>query len=288
MFTLLEVTKPVEEATGNLVDVPQLLNQLFQWGVSAGKQILAALLVFIVGRILISLVNKLVAKLLNRNKVDVGIQTFVRSFVNIMLTILLIVAVVSKLGVDTTSFAALLASAGVAIGMALSGNLQNFAGGLIILFLRPFKVNDYIECQGVSGTVVEIQIFHTILRTPDNKLIYVPNGSLSSGVVVNYSREALRRVDWTFSVEYGEEYDKVEAVIRRLILADQRILSTPEPFIALTALADSSVNVVVRVWVKNADYWDVFFQMNKQIYAEFNKEGISFPFPQLTVHNADK
>ncbi|MBE6287169.1 MAG: mechanosensitive ion channel [Mediterranea massiliensis] len=288
MFTLLEVTKPVEEATGNLVDVPQLLNQLFQWGVSAGKQILAALLVFIVGRILISLVNKLVAKLLNRNKVDVGIQTFVRSFVNIMLTILLIVAVVSKLGVDTTSFAALLASAGVAIGMALSGNLQNFAGGLIILFLRPFKVNDYIECQGVSGTVVEIQIFHTILRTPDNKLIYVPNGSLSSGVVVNYSREALRRVDWTFSVEYGEEYDKVEAVIRRLILADERILSTPEPFIALTALADSSVNVVVRVWVKNADYWDVFFQMNKQIYAEFNKEGISFPFPQLTVHNADK
>lgn len=288
MFTLLEVTESVEKTTEHFVDAQQLVEQFFLWGVNAGKQIIAAVLVFIIGRILISLINKLVAKLLNRNKVDVGIQTFVKSFVNILLTILLIVAVVSKLGVDTTSFAALLASAGVAIGMALSGNLQNFAGGLIILFLRPFKVGDYVECQGVSGTVVAIQIFHTILRTPDNKLIYVPNGSLSSGVVVNYSTESLRRVDWTFSVEYGEEYDKVESVIRRLITADKRILATPEPFVALTALADSSVNVVVRVWVKNADYWDVFFQMNKAIYAEFNKEGISFPFPQLTVHNADK
>ena len=217
---------------------------------------------------------------------NAGVQTFVKSFVNIMLTILLIVAIISKLGVDTTSFAALLASAGVAVGMALSGNLQNFAGGLIILLLRPFKVGDFIECQGVSGTVKEIQIFHTILTSPDNKVIYVPNGSLSSGTVINYSREATRRVDWTFCVEYGEDYEKVENVINKLIAADERILNTPAPFVNLIALADSSVNVVVRVWVKSENYWDVFFSMNKAVYATFNKEGINFPFPQLTVHQA--
>jgi small conductance mechanosensitive channel len=228
----------------------------------------------------------LVAKVLARKHVDAGVQTFVKSSVNIMLTILLIVAIISKLGVDTTSFAALLASAGVAVGMALSGNLQNFAGGLIILLFRPFKVGDFIECQGVSGTVKEIQIFHTILTSGDNKVIYIPNGGLSSGTVINYSREETRRVDWTFTVEYGEDFDKVESVINRLIEADERILNTPAPFVNLIALADSSVNVVVRVWVKSENYWDVFFSMNKAVYATFNKEGINFPFPQLTIHQA--
>lgn len=286
MFTFLQTAATAEGSVAALDKVQELIQQLTNWGISTGKQIIAALIIFLVGRLLISLVNKLVAKLLSRRHVDAGVQSFVKSFVNILLTILLIVAIISKLGVDTTSFAALLASAGVAVGMALSGNLQNFAGGLIILLFRPFKVGDFIECQGVSGAVKEIQIFHTILTSPDNKVIYVPNGGLSSGNIINYSREATRRVDWTFTFEYGEDYNKVESVINRLIAADERILNTPEPFVNLIALADSSVNVVVRVWVKSEDYWDVFFSMNKAVYTTFNKEGINFPFPQLTIHQA--
>lgn len=262
------------------------IQQLIDWSVSAGGRVIGAIIIFVVGRFLISFVKKLVAKLLMKRHVDAGIQSFVRSLVNILLTILLIIAVIGKLGVETTSFAALLASAGVAIGMALSGNLQNFAGGLIVLLFRPFKVGDWIESQGVSGTVREIQIFHTILTTGDNKVIYIPNGALSSGTVTNYSREDTRRVEWVIGVEYGENYDKVESTVHRILAADSRILNAPEPFIALHALDASSVNIVIRVWVKSSDYWGVYFDVNKNIYAVFNKEGIGFPFPQLTVHQA--
>ncbi|WP_373724666.1 mechanosensitive ion channel family protein [Bacteroides heparinolyticus] len=263
-----------------------LVEKMTGWGVDIGGRIISAAIIFFIGRILISLIKKFIAKVLVKRNIDAGIQSFVRSLVNILLTILLVVAVIGKLGVETTSFAALLASAGVAIGMALSGNLQNFAGGLVVLLLRPYKVGDWIESQGVSGTVREIQIFHTILTTADNKVIYIPNGALSSGTVINYSKEDTRRVDWVIGVEYGEDYNKVEETVRRIIAADKRILNTPEPFLALHALADSSVNVVIRVWVKSQDYWGVYFDMNRIIYSEFNKEGISFPFPQLTVHQA--
>ena len=263
-----------------------LIQQLIDWGVGAGGRIIGAIIIFVVGRFLISFLKKLLAKILSKRHIDPGIQSFVKSLVNILLTILLIIAVIGKLGVETTSFAALLASAGVAIGMALSGNLQNFAGGLIVLLFRPYKVGDWIESQGVSGTVREIQIFHTILTTADNKVIYIPNGALSSGTVTNYSREETRRVDWVIGVEYGENFDKVESTVQRIIAADKRILDTPEPFIALHALDASSVNVVIRVWVKTVDYWGVYFDMNKTIYTVFNKEGIGFPFPQLTVHQA--
>lgn len=262
------------------------LQQLIDWSVNAGGRILGAVIIFIVGRFLISFLNKFIARLLARRHIDASIQSFVKSLVNILLTILLIIAVISKLGVETTSFAALLASAGVAIGMALSGNLQNFAGGLIVLLLRPYKVGDLIESQGITGTVREIQIFHTILVTADNKVIYIPNGSLSSGTVTNYSREETRRVEWIVGVEYGEDYEKVERTVRRILAADSRVLSTPEPFIALHALDASSVNVVIRVWVKSSDYWGLYFDMNKTIYNVFNQEGIGFPFPQLTVHQA--
>ncbi len=263
-----------------------LVEKMTGWGVDIGGRIISAAIIFFIGRILISLIKKFIAKVLVKRNIDAGIQSFVRSLVNILLTILLVVAVIGKLGVETTSFAALLASAGVAIGMALSGNLQNFAGGLVVLLLRPYKVGDWIESQGVSGTVREIQIFHTILTTADNKVIYIPNGALSSGTVINYSKEDTRRVDWVIGVEYGEDYDKVEETVRRIIAADKRILNTPEPFLALHALADSSVNVVIRVWVKSQDYWGVYFDMNRIIYSEFNKEGISFPFPQLAVQQA--
>lgn len=264
----------------------QLVEKLLDWGVDAGGRILGAIVIFVVGRFLISFLNRMVARILVRRRVDAGIQTFVKSLVNILLMVLLIVAIVNKLGIETTSFAALLASAGVAVGMALSGNLQNFAGGIIVLLFRPYKVGDWIESQGEAGTVREIQIFHTILTTSDNKVVYIPNGALSSGVIVNYSREETRRVEWIVGVEYGENFDKVEQVTRDLLAADKRVLDKPEPFIALHALDASSVNIVIRVWVRSSDYWDVYFGMNKEIYRVYNEKGIGFPFPQLTVHTA--
>ena len=287
MFTLLLSEGATELAqSAQNVNLEKVIQQIITFSVNAGKSILLAAVIFIAGRFLISVINRLVAQMMERRKIDATIQSFLRSFINILLTILLLISVVSALGVNTTSFAALLASAGVAIGMALSGNLQNLAGGLIILLFKPYKVGDYIDAQGVSGTVKEIQIFHTVLTTPDNKIIYVPNGSLSSGSVTNYSLSALRRVDWTIGVEYGTEIEKVRQTALDLIKKDCRILTVPAPFIALSALADSSVNITIRVWTKNEDYWGVFFDMNQNIYEVFNKEGIAFPFPQVTVHQA--
>lgn len=283
MLSFLLVADP---SGTDMTKIEKLVQKFWDWGVEAGSHLLAAAIIFIIGRILISFLNKLVARILERRKIDPSIQSFVKSLVSILLTVLLIVAVISKLGIETTSFAALLASAGVAVGMALSGNLQNFAGGLIVLLFRPYKVGDVIESQGETGTVREIQIFHTILTTFDNKVIYIPNGALSSGTVINYSREELRRVDWTIGVEYNSDYNTVEQTIRNLLATDSRILNEPAPFIALSALADSSVNITIRVWVKNADYWNVYFDMNRRIYAEFNEKGIGFPFPQLTIHQA--
>ena len=262
----------------------QLMKVLMDSGIDLGKRIVTAVIVFLIGRIIIGLLNKLFRKILIRRNVELSIRTFLGSMVNILLTVLLIISVVGALGVETTSFAALLASAGVAIGMALSGNLQNFAGGLMVLLFKPYKVGDVIEAQSVNGTVKEIQIFHTILTTFDNKVIYVPNGALSSGVITNYSNQATRRVDWVFGIEYGEDYERVKSVIERLAARDERILTDPLPFIALHALADSSVNVTLRAWVKSEDYWGVYFDMNQKVYETFNNEGISFPFPQLTVH----
>ena len=280
-----ESAKGVEQIIGpGRLEV--ILGKLIDMGISAGKSILVALIVFVVGRFLISLINKFVAKVLEQRKIDITIQTFLKSLVNILLTLLLIVSVVGALGVNTTSFAALLASAGVAVGMALSGNLQNFAGGLIVLLFRPYKVGDWIEAQGVSGSVSEIQIFHTILTTVDNKVVYIPNGNLSSGVVINYSRKETRRIEWVVGVDYGEDLVKVEQVVKDILAADTRILKEPAPFVALNALSASSVDVTIRVWVAAADYWDVNFEVRKNIYNEFNKQGINFPFPQLTLHKA--
>lgn len=268
------------------VDVEQLLSKLLDWGIEVGKDLLGAIIIYIVGRFIIKQVGRLLARILEKRKLEISVQTFLRSLVSILLNLILAFAIVSRLGVETTSFAALLASAGVAIGMALSGNLSNFAGGLIILVFKPFKVGDYIEGQNANGTVREIQIFHTILTTVDNKVIYVPNGALSSNAITNYSKQETRRAEWVFGVEYGEDFEKVKAVLQRIIDADPRILKDPAPMIALEALSASSVDIKVRAWAKTADYWDVYFDMNKIVYDTFNKEGIGFPFPQLTVHQA--
>ena len=260
------------------------LDKLLDFSVNASKNIFIACLIYSIGCFIIKQINRLVAKILEKRKVEPSVQTFLKSLVKILLNMILAFAVISKLGVETTSFAALMASAGVAIGMALSGNLSNFAGGLIILVFKPFKVGDYIEGPDVNGTVKEIQIFHTILSTLDNRMIYVPNGILNNNAITNYSKQETRRVDWVFGVEYGEEIGKVRAVIQRIIKSDPRILDTPAPLIALSTLNASSVDITVRVWVKASDYWSVLFDINEIVYDTFNKEGINFPFPQLTVH----
>lgn len=288
--TQVAAEKVLEQAIAQAEGLDKLTlitQQLIDFGIRAGERILIAVLVFIVGRFLISMLNKFIRRLMDKRKVDISIKTFVKSLVNILLTILLIISVVGALGVETTSFAALLASAGVAVGMALSGNLQNFAGGLIVLLFKPYKVGDWIESQGVSGTVKEIQIFHTILTTGDNKTIYVPNGAMSSGVVTNYNTQTTRRVEWIIGIDYGEDYEKVRQIVSDILAADKRILNDPAPFVALHALDASSVNVIARVWVNSSDYWGVYFDVNKTVYETFNKKGINFPFPQLTVHQGN-
>lgn len=283
----MEAGKGVIEAAKS-GEVDQLMHQLVSMGMEAGKSILLAIVIGIIGRYAIKLINKVVARMLERRQVEPTVQSFLKSFVNILLVVLLVIMVIGTLGVNTTSLAALLASAGLAVGMALSGNMQNLAGGLILLFFKPYKVGDFIEAQGVSGTVDAIQIFHTILTTPDNKVLFIPNGPLSSGTVINYSRNDIRRVDFTISVEYGTEIEKVKNVTLGLLEHDSRILKEPAPFIAIKEMASSSVDFTLRIWTKATDYWNVFFDTNERIYAEYNKQGIKFPFPQIQVHQQRK
>ena len=288
MIYLLEAT-PLQAGKGVIQaakngEMDQLIQQAITMGMQAGKSILLAIVIAVIGRYAIKFINKVVARMLERRNVEPTVQSFLKSFINILLVILLIITVIGTLGVNTTSLAALLASAGLAVGMALSGNMQNLAGGLILLFFKPYKVGDFIEAQGVSGTVKAIQIFHTILTTPDNKVLFIPNGPLSSSTVINYSRNEIRRVDFTISVEYGTDVDQVKRVTLDLMKSDSRILEEPAPFIAVKEMASSSVDFTLRVWTNAAEYWNVFFDTNERIYAEYNKQGIKFPFPQLQIH----
>lgn len=286
MFHTLLDAVPVssENVTQTLSQVDVVVQKLVDLSLSAGKHILVAAIIYIVGRFLIKMVNRLLVGMLLRRHVEDSVRTFLHSLVNIILTILLIISVIGALGVNTTSFAALLASAGVAVGMALSGNLQNFAGGLIVLLFKPYRVGDYVEMQGVQGKVREIQIFHTILLTNDNKVVYIPNGPSSSAVIINYSREATRRVEWTLGIDYGEDVERARKAISAVIDAESRVLRDPAPFVAVGTLADSSVNLVVRVWVATDDYWGVYHDLYRQFYDAFNADGINFPYPQQTVH----
>ena len=279
---LLQVATP--EIPKSLSQLDIVIQNLIDSGISAGKHIIAAILIFIVGRFIIKLINRLVASILQRRHIEISVQTFLSSLVNIILTILLIITVIGALGVNTTSFAALIASAGVAIGMALSGNLQNFAGGLIILLFKPYRVGDFIDVCGVQGTVSAVQIFHTILLTPDNKAVYLPNGSTSSSTITNYSREDKRRIEWTFGIDYGEDVNRARTAILSVITADARILPDPAPFVAVGGLSDSSVDIIVRVWVPTEEYWNVYFDMHQRVYETFNEQKINFPYPQQTVH----
>lgn len=266
------------------VSMDVFLSKMVDLGISVGSKILFALIALFVGRWIVRRLNKFVNRILTKREVEASLTTFVRSLVSITLNLLLVIVIIGILGIETSSFIALFASAGVAVGMALSGTLQNFAGGVMILLFKPFRVGDFIEAQGQSGTVREIQIFNTILTTADNKVIIIPNGGLSTGLMKNYSKEPMRRVDWEFGIAYGDDYTKAKEVLSRLLDAETRVLKDPAYFIALTSLGESSVNIVVRAWVNSADYWGVYFDMNEKVYKTFAEEKLNIPFPQLDVH----
>ena len=264
--------------------VEEIVKYLTSAGLTIGATIIKVALIWIIGRWLSKRLVTLVKKLMVKKNTDASIQTFLVSLIDIVALIVLLIIIISVVGIDTSSFIALFASAGVAIGMALSGTLQNFAGGVMVLLFRPYKVGDYIEAQGQAGTVKEIQIFNTLLQTPDNRIIIVPNGPLSTGIINNYSREATRRVDFSFSISYGDDYELAKKVLMEIIEKDARILKTPEPFIELGKMNASSIDITVRVWCNAADYWGIFFDMNKNVYSTFPAKGLNFPYNTITVN----
>jgi len=283
---LLTVTslKDIDFRTVSLTDILEFLSHK---ALDFGLKIVICIIVYIIGKKLIRLLNNVFGKLMNNRNLDVSVISFLTSLVNILLTVVLLIAIVNILGIDNSSFLALFASVGVAMGMALSGTMQNFAGGVMILLFRPYKIGDYIQAQNQEGTVKSIQIFSTILVTSDNRTIYVPNGGLSNNVIVNFNNQDSRRIEWTINTAYGSNYDETKAVIRNILSSDKRIQSEPAPYIALKALNPNSVDVLIRAWAKRSDYWDVYFNINEQIYKVFTDKGIDMPFPQMTVHLAE-
>ena len=249
-----------------------------------GLKFVGGLAVLIIGLIVIRAINKSVKKIVENRDINPTLAPFIKGMINILLKVLLIISVMGMMGIEMLSFTALIGAIGLAIGMSLSGTLQNFAGGVLILILKPYKPGDYIEAQGYAGTVSQIQIFNTVLKTPDNKVIIIPNGGLSTGSLINYTEQKERRVDWTFGIAYGDSAEKAKKVLQALCDQDERILKDPAVFIGLKELGNSSVNFVVRAWVKTEDYWNVFFDMNEKVYNAFEKEGLTIPFPQMDVH----
>ena len=278
--------KFVEKVTTTPADV--LLKELGSDALQFGLKVLAALAIYFVGAWVIKRIKKLLGNIFERRKTDKAIASFTMSLVSISLTILLIILTVGTLGVNTTSLAAILAAGGMAIGMALSGTVQNFAGGIMLLVFKPFKAGDFIEAQGFSGTVSEVNIVSTKLTTTDNRVIVLPNGSLSSGTINNISQNPIRRLEWKIGVEYGSNIDQARKVILGILNADARVLhgkdAPDEPNVKLSGLLDSSVEIQARCWVRTDDYWDLLWEVNELIYNELPKNGIDFPFPQLDVH----
>ncbi|MFA7625468.1 MAG: mechanosensitive ion channel domain-containing protein [Candidatus Kapaibacterium sp.] len=253
-----------------------------------GPKLILSVIVLFVGLKIIKLLTLTIEKILNKKDIDLTLRPFIISFSNVLLKVLLTISVLSMVGVEMTSFIAILGAAGLAIGMALSGTLQNFAGGVMILLFKPYKAGDYIEAQGFAGTVNEVQIFNTILKTPDNKTIIIPNGALSNSSLINYSTEKQRRVDWTFRISYGDDLNKAKELLKRFCEEDKRILTEPAPAILLSNLADSSVNISVRAWVNSSDYWNVLWDMNERVYKEFDSHNLNIPFPQMALHVHNK
>src|SRR6056300_294511 len=252
----------------------------FEWA----KHIVLAVVIFWIGMRVVKVMMRAFTKALSLREVDASLSTFLQSFLKIALQAVVVIATINQLGVETTSIVAILGAAGLAVGMALSGTLQNFAGGAMILMFKPFKVGDFIEAQGYSGTVQSIQIFVTVLTTTDNKQVVIPNGGLSNGSLINYSAQPTRRQEWTFGIDYGSDLDEAKQIIRDLLEKDERVHAEPAPLVELAALADSSVNIIVRAWVGSENYWPLYYAVTTEVYKAFNAEGISIPFPQMDVH----
>ena len=261
-----------------------MMNDWLNSGINFGIRVVLAILLFLIGRWVIRRLLRIFERVLKRREIDGVAVTLLGSVLTALLYIALFLTLGGVLGVKSVSFAAVLASMGLAVGMALSGQLQNLAGGVIIMVTKPFSIGDYILAQTVEGSVRAVSLFYTEILTPDNKRIFIPNGILSSGVMVNYSHEETRRIEWIIGVEYDEDFSRVRSAIESLLESDERVLKTPEPTIVLHHLNSSSVDVLVRAWVRSDDLWPVFWDFNRRVYEDFNKRGISFPFPQLTVH----
>lgn len=267
----------------------ELLGDLLDILVRFGLKLVGAFLIYLIGRWIIKKARLILAKIFEKRNTDAGIASFITSIVSIALTIVLIITAIGTIGIDTTSIAALLTGGGLAIGLALNGTVQNFAGGIMILAFKPFKAGDFIEAQGHSGTVSEVNITTTKLTTTDNRVIIIPNGILSNDVINNYSSRQIRRLDINIGVEYGSSSDETKELLMSLMKADDRCLSLEkgapaDPFVALSALNESSVEFVIRVWVSTENYWPLKYSLTEQIYNELPKHGIMFPFPQLDVN----
>lgn len=286
--------------------IQKMVNGLISFGLKVG----IAILVFYVGRYIIRKLYKMVYNVMTHRHIDQSLTTFVLSLIRMVLYFILVISIIGILGLETSSFLAIFASAGVAIGMALSGTLQNFAGGVLILLLKPYKVGDFIEVNGYTGTVKSIQLFNTVINTVDNKAIILPNGALSTGSINNYSLESYRRVDWTVCLAYGTDLDKAKETLMEIVqsdprvvkkyieddelykqqnLIDKRVVSVQNkverpPFVGLNEMADSSINFVVLAWTHASNYWPLYFDINERIYKELPEKGFSFPFPQMDVH----
>ena len=253
---------------------------LVPWSIN----ITTALAIFLVGRWLVKFSTRLLERGLHRTSMDTMLVNFVRSVISILLTLLVIVAALGQLGVDTTSLIALVGAAGLAIGLALQDSLKNFAAGVLLIFFRPFKEGDFVEVAGISGVAEEITIFNTVMRTGDNREVIVPNGSIYSGIITNYNRRPTRRIDMIFGISYDDDLRKAKQILTEVVTADSRVLEDPAPKIAVSELADSSVNFIVRPWVKTDDYWEVRWALTEEIKVRFDAEGISIPFPQMDIH----
>lgn len=271
----------------NSYTIEKLVDKLLNLCYELGIKIITCIIVYYVGRFIIKWIEKFTNNILEKKRIDKSVKSFLGSLINITLTILLIMSIIGVLGIQTTSFAALIASAGLAVGMAMKDNLTNFAGGVMILFNKPIKIGDYISAQNQDGTVRSIGILYTVLTTVDNKTIYIPNGPLSTGNILNYSTQKQRRIDITIGVDYGTPLKEVKEILNTIINTNSSILKNPEPFIGLIKLNDSSIDFVVRVWAQSKDYWNVYFYLNEKIYDRFTEEKINIPFPQMTVHIAN-
>jgi small conductance mechanosensitive channel len=249
-----------------------------------GIRVIVAVLIFLVGRWIARAVTKLARKMMSRADMEDTLQRFLGNLIYSLLLTVVIIATINQLGIQTTSLLAVLGAAGLAIGLALQGSLSNFAAGVMIVAFRPYRVGDYIEAGGVAGSVEEVQIFTTVLKSPDNKKIIVPNSQIMAGTIINYSANDTRRLDIVAGCGYDDDLDKVRQVLEDIIAADERVLQDPAPAVAISELGESSVNFVVRPWVKTADYWAVYFDLTEQIKKRFDQEGISIPFPQRDVH----